>query len=134
VLRPRGERLPAPRNVPTVFDDSIIQLPSSEHTEAFSLSIWDTAGSEHYDRLRPLTYPHTDVFLVCFDLDRTPCEEIKRFTSEIEHFDIARRLINNEIKRFTSEIEYFAKGTPWILTGISRSDQGQCAVGCARQQ
>jgi len=28
-----------------------------------------TTGQEDYDRLRPLSYPQTDVFLVCFALD-----------------------------------------------------------------
>ena len=34
------------------------------------LSLWDTAGQEHYDQLRPLSYPQTDVFLICFAIDR----------------------------------------------------------------
>ena len=32
---------------------------------------WDTAGQETYDRLRPLSYPQTDVILICFSIDRS---------------------------------------------------------------
>jgi Ras-related C3 botulinum toxin substrate 1 len=34
----------------------------------FNLGLWDTNGSEDYDHLRPLAYPQTDVFLMCFSL------------------------------------------------------------------
>lgn len=33
-----------------------------------SLGLWDTAGQEDYDRLRPLSYPQTDVFLICYSV------------------------------------------------------------------
>jgi len=50
--------------VPTVFDNysSNIMHNGKPTTVAF----WDTAGQEDYDRLRPLCYPQTDVFLCCF--------------------------------------------------------------------
>ena len=52
--------------VPTVFDnyDACVKVGSGYIT----LNIWDTAGQEDYDRLRPLSYPQTDVFLVVFSL------------------------------------------------------------------
>lgn len=33
------------------------------------LALWDTAGQEEYDRLRPLSYPETDLIFVCFAID-----------------------------------------------------------------
>lgn len=37
-----------------------------------SLGLWDTAGQEDYERLRPLSYPQTDVFLICFSVVSPP--------------------------------------------------------------
>ena len=33
------------------------------------LVLWDTAGQEDYDRLRPLCYRRTNVAVVCFAVD-----------------------------------------------------------------
>jgi small GTP-binding protein len=45
----------------------MITLDSGKSIE---LSLWDTAGQEEYDRLRPLCYPETDVILACFAIDQ----------------------------------------------------------------
>jgi GTPase SAR1 family protein len=36
--------------------------------ELVPVHLWDTAGSEEYDRLRPLSYPKTSVFLLAFSV------------------------------------------------------------------
>jgi Ras family protein A len=33
------------------------------------LALWDTAGLEDFDRLRPLSYPDSHVILICFAID-----------------------------------------------------------------
>ena len=50
--------------IPTLFDNYSIQLQDDE--SHYDVSLWDTAGQDDYDRLRPLSYPQTDVFYMCF--------------------------------------------------------------------
>ena len=50
--------------VPTVFDNYAVNVMIGG--EPILLGLYDTAGQEEYDRMRPLSYPEANVFLICF--------------------------------------------------------------------
>jgi len=82
--------------VPTVFDN--YNANAIVEGNPVNLGLWDTAGSEEYDTLRPLSYPGTDVFLICFSL----------FSPES---------FQNISKKWVPEITEHAESTPIILVG-----------------
>jgi small GTP-binding protein len=52
--------------VPTVCDNYSVRVPVDG--KYITVSLWDTAGQEDYDRLRVLCYPASDVFIVAFSV------------------------------------------------------------------
>lgn len=79
--------------VPTVYDNNSVIQPMNEGDGAidgsYELGLWDTGGGEDYDRLRPLSYPYTDVFLLCFPVNsRRMFEEVREYWKpEIKRFN-----------------------------------------------
>ena len=71
--------------VPTVFDNYSANVMVDDRT--ISLGLWDTAGQEDYDRLRPLSYPQTDVFLICYSIiSPTSFSNVKtKWVPEVKH-------------------------------------------------
>ena len=55
--------------VPTVFENYLSHTEHKPSGKTVELALWDTAGQEEYDRLRPLSYPETDLLFVCFAID-----------------------------------------------------------------
>uniref|UniRef100_A0A8C5WRT5 Ras homolog family member F, filopodia associated n=1 Tax=Laticauda laticaudata TaxID=8630 RepID=A0A8C5WRT5_LATLA len=62
------------------------------------LHLYDTAGQEDYDRLRPLSYQNTHVVLICYDV-------MNPFS-----FD-------NVLIKWIQEINHFCRGIPILLVG-----------------
>jgi len=52
--------------IPTIFEnlEHVYEFEGSQKI----LRIWDTAGQEDYERLRPLAYPNTDVCFIAFSV------------------------------------------------------------------
>jgi len=63
------KEFPETQYLPTVFDNYTVNTISSNKQPIF-LNLWDTAGQEEYDRLRPLSYPGTDFFIICYSVGR----------------------------------------------------------------
>ena len=72
--------------VPTVFENYVADI--EVENKQVELALWDTAGQEDYDRLRPLSYPDTDVILMCFSIDSPDSLENipEKWVPEVKHF------------------------------------------------
>lgn len=72
--------------IPTVFENYVSDIEVDG--KLVELALWDTAGQEDYDRLRPLSYPDTDVILMCFSIDSPDSLENipEKWTPEVRHF------------------------------------------------
>jgi len=84
--------------IPTVFDNYSTNVVVDGGV--INLGLWDTAGHEDYDRLRPLSYPQSDVFLMCFSIaSRTSYENMMlKWAPELDHHapGVARVLVGTK--------------------------------------
>ena len=77
---------------------STIETVRLGKSHKIELGIWDTAGQEDYDRLRPLSYPQTDVFLLCFSIE-------------------SQSSYNNIKTKWVNEIRSHMPDTPFLIVG-----------------
>eukprot|EP01095_Lingulamoeba_sp_RSL-Kostka_P012177 TRINITY_DN4780_c1_g1_i5.p1 TRINITY_DN4780_c1_g1~~TRINITY_DN4780_c1_g1_i5.p1 ORF type:complete len:225 (+),score=82.90 TRINITY_DN4780_c1_g1_i5:396-1070(+) len=72
--------------VPTVFDNKTAEIEYQGKT--IYLQLWDTAGQEDYDRLRPLSYPGSDIVLLCYSCVSEASYEaiIDKWHPEVSHY------------------------------------------------
>ncbi|XP_055963198.1 rho-related GTP-binding protein RhoF [Sorex fumeus] len=81
---------------PSVFEKytASVMVGNQEVT----LNLYDTAGQEDYDRLRPLSYQNTQLVLICYD--------VMNPTS-----------YDNVLIKWFPEVTHFCRGTPMVLIG-----------------
>ncbi|XP_010913537.1 rac-like GTP-binding protein 3 [Elaeis guineensis] len=82
--------------IPTVFDNFSANVVVDGTT--VNLGLWDTAGQEDYNRLRPLSYRGADVFVLAFSL-------------------VSRASYENVLKKWIPELQHYAPGVPVVLVG-----------------
>eukprot|EP01119_Soliformovum_irregulare_P006752 TRINITY_DN19181_c0_g1_i1.p1 TRINITY_DN19181_c0_g1~~TRINITY_DN19181_c0_g1_i1.p1 ORF type:complete len:192 (-),score=37.19 TRINITY_DN19181_c0_g1_i1:93-668(-) len=82
--------------IPTVFDNYVVNLTAG--AQNIELGLWDTAGQEEYDRLRPLSYANANVFLLCFSI-------------------ISPVSYENVTAKWYPELMHFCPDVPFILVG-----------------
>jgi len=52
---------------PTIFENYVAEIRLDG--KAVQLALWDTAGQEEYERLRPMSYSKSHVILIAFSID-----------------------------------------------------------------
>ncbi|XP_064402041.1 rho-related protein racA-like isoform X2 [Halichondria panicea] len=90
--------------IPTLFESyySLIMVDGKPVT----VVPFDTAGGEDYDRLRPLSYPQTDILLVAFSIK----------------YPIS---FANIKEKWIPEVRHFCPNTPVLLLGLKCDLRGQ---------
>jgi Ras family protein A len=85
--------------VPTVFENYVADIEIDG--KQIELALWDTAGQEDYDRLRPLSYPDTNVVLICFSVDSPDS-------------------LANIPEKWVPEVNHFCPNCPFVLVGCKK--------------
>lgn len=89
--------------VPTVFENYVAEVEINGRV--CELALWDTAGQEDYDRLRPLSYPDSHVILICFAIDSPDS-------------------LDNVQEKWIAEVLHFCPNLPIILVGCKKDLRG----------
>jgi small GTP-binding protein len=93
--------------IPTVFENYVSDIEVDG--KLVELALWDTAGQEDYDRLRPLSYPDTDVILMCFAVDLPDSLE-------------------NIHAKWVPEVQHFCPNVPFLLIATKRDLRNDPAI------
>lgn len=84
---------------PTVFENYVTDCRIDG--KAVQLALWDTAGQEEYERLRPLSYFNSHVILIGFALDDP-------------------NSLDNTRTKWIHEVRKYCPDTPYLLIGLKK--------------
>ncbi|EPR79543.1 RAS GTPase [Spraguea lophii 42_110] len=87
--------------IPTVVDNFVKEVKIDNNTIAVSLTLWDTAGQEDYDSVRPLSYRDTDLVLLCYTVENSD-------------------LLDNIAKKWVLEIKNYCPTAGYFLIGLKK--------------
>lgn len=85
--------------VPTVFETYVANMEVDG--KSVELALWDTAGQEDFDRLRPLSYPDTNVILIIFGINNPDS-------------------FQNVVEKWVPEVRHFCPKVPYVLVGTKK--------------
>ncbi|XP_030629326.1 ras-related C3 botulinum toxin substrate 1 isoform X1 [Chanos chanos] len=106
--------------IPTVFDNYSANVMVDG--KPVNLGLWDTAGQEDYDRLRPLSYPQTVLSLQLTLNNQTDITNVHHDSNAIDVFLICFSLVSpasfeNVRAKWYPEVRHHCPNTPIILVG-----------------
>lgn len=95
----KSDRFPE-EYVPTVVDNFVKTVKIDDDKEV-SLALWDTAGQEDYDTIRPLSYRGTDLVLLCYTIEN-------------------KKNLENVSTKWLVEIKNYCPGVKYYLIGLKK--------------
>lgn len=109
---------------PTVFENYIHDIfVDNQH---ITLSLWDTAGQEEFDRLRSLSYSDTHTIMLCFSVDsRDSLENVQhKWVGEIADHCEGVKLVLVALKCDLRNSEDYARENAITPGNIQQQGQG----------
>ncbi|KAJ5069578.1 rho-related gtp-binding protein rhog [Anaeramoeba ignava] len=88
-----------PEYIPKKADN--YSLLTKFNSKTIQIGFWDTISNDESNRLRPLSYAKTDIFLVCFSLS-------------------SRSSFENVESKWIPEIKLYSPNVPFILVGTKK--------------
>ncbi|KDE06314.1 GTP-binding protein rho2 [Microbotryum lychnidis-dioicae p1A1 Lamole] len=100
---------------PTIFENYVAEIRLDG--KAVQLALWDTAGQESFERLRPLSYASAHVILICYAVDSPDSLE-------------------NVTTKWIEEVRAHLKDVPVLLVGLKKDlrDGNQSPARCISTQ